>query len=330
MAFYEVSLGFVGLGSTDVLRTAAQAAADIEKYGAETADARATGGLFDAEMVFRHSAARGRLDDLDNAVKESEKMLTNIQLKIGQKLEEMQRLGAPNVGAMAAKFGTMAVGYFLPVLGFALQFAGIGGMSKAKKRRIGELERELDQLKVEYDHWVERNKQLNAEGETLSRKMQEKGTTNLSVGLVAIPKKEEVKRVFDMARGKVVAIDYTRKIVDVKDQYLATEQTLQARKDVMPSGARLPEGFQQLYSPALKDKTIVVKSAAPKAGGPELVTGQKLVFGGLAGIGEPLPQSAMPMLLAMVGGLWFLSLLVQESKQPLRVRYVAHPRRRLA
>lgn len=315
MAFYEVSLGFVGLGSTDVLRTAAQAAADIEKYGAETADARATGGLFDAEMVFRHSAARGRLDDLDAAVRESETMLTNIQLKIGQKLEELQNMGAPNVGAMAAKFGTMAVGYFLPVLGFALQFAGIGGMSKAKKRRIGELEKELDQLKVDYDHWVERNKQLNAEGETLSRKMQEKGTTNLSVGLVAIPKKEEVRTVFDSARGKVIAIERTRKIVDVKDQYLATEQTLQARKDVTPSGARLPEGFQQIYSSALKDKTIVVKSAAPKAGGPELVTGQKLVFGGLAGIGQPLPQDAMPMMIALLGGLWLISVMEDDRQR---------------
>lgn len=315
MAFYEVSLGFIGLGSTDVLRTAAQAAADIEKYGAETAEARASGGLFDAEMVFRHSAARGRLDDLDAAVRESETMLTNIQLKIGQKLEELQNLGAPNVGAMAAKFGTMAVGYFLPVLGFALQFAGIGGMSKAKKRRIAEIERELESLKVEYDNWVLRNQQLNAEGETLSRKMQEKGTTNLSVGLVAIPKKEEVRTVFDSARGKVIAIERTRKIVDVKDQYLATEQTLQARKDVMPSGARLPEGFQQLYSSALKDKTIVVKSAAPKAGGPELVTGQRLVFGGLAGVGEPLPQDAMPLMIALLGGLWLISVMENDRQR---------------
>lgn len=317
MAFYEANVIDVGLGAADILRSAAQVAQDIEKYGAETADARATGGLFDAEMVFRHSAARGRLDDLDNAVKESEQMLVKIQSKIGQKLEEMQNLGAPNVGAMAAKFGTMAIGYFLPVLGFALQFAGIGGMSNAKKRRIAELERELEQLKVEYDHWVERNKQLNAEGETLSRKMQERGTTDLSVAFVAIPKKEEVKRVFDTARGKVVAIDYTRKIVDVKDQYLATEQTLQARKDVTPSGARLPVGFQQIYSPALKDKTIVVKTAAPKAGGPELVTGQKLVFGGLAGVGQPLPQDAMPLMIALLGGLWLISVMEDDRQRQI-------------
>ena len=324
MAFYEVSLGFVGLGSTDILRTAAQVAADIEKYGAETADARATGGLFDAEMVFRHSAARGRLDDLDAAAKEAERKIDALNAALTAKLEELQRLGATSVGQMAGKYATMAattaVSLVMPLfgamLGLIFQFTGIGTkMSNHRKRLIATAEKEFERLLSEFDFWIGRHKQLVAEGDALSRKMQEKGTTNLSVGLVAIPKKEEVRTVFDSARGKVIAIDRTRKIVDVKDQYLATEQTLQSRKDVMPSGARLPEGFQQLYSSALKDKTIVVKSAAPKAGGPELVTGQKLVFGGLAGVGEPLPQDAMPLMIALLGGLWLISVMENDRQR---------------
>lgn len=315
MAFYETHYGYVGLGSTEIFRTAAQAAADIEKYASETAEARATGGLFDAEMTFRHSAARGRLDDLDAAAREAEIMLKKIAVAIQEKFRELEGLGAPNIGQMAAKLGTMAIGFVLPVLGFALQFAGIGRMSDHKKRQIARATEELEKLIEDHKYWAGRHQSFVAEGEKLSAEMREKGAQDMTVSLVAIPKKEEIKRVYDMARGQVVAIESTRKIVDVKDKYLETQEVLRKRKDLQPSGARLPEGFQQIYSPALKEKSIIMKTAAPREGGPELVTGQKLVYGGLAGVGQPLPQDAMPLMIALLGGLWLISVMESDRQQ---------------
>lgn len=115
----------------------------------------------------------------------------------------------------------------------------------------------------------------------------------------------------------------TKKKVDVADKYMRVDSELAERAKLTPTGARLPVGFQQLYSPALQNKAVVAKVETREAQGqsPQLVTGQKLVFGGLAGVDDwRLDGSIAFMWATMAFGVWFAGMLSQHQTPVLALR----------
>lgn len=316
MAFFEVQLGYVGLGSTVVFRTAEQAARDLETFSAETGEldthVKKQGGLLAQQEVYTYSVSRGRLRDIDASITKIEKDIDGLKLQIDAKVTELESMGVPNVGAMIGQSAMMIATYWIPGLA-ALSFFGInpfGGKKNEKKRRAEKLMKELQALKEEIEWRLSHRQQLIDEAKNLSTVMEQGSSSDVKVALVAIPKKQEtVKNVYDAARQTVMNITRT---VDVKDPYAITAAEGAKRAELANAKTKLPEGFQVLYSPKLRDKAIITQSAKP-TDAPKLVTGQKLVYGGLAGVGESRPD-VLVMYMAFLGGLWVLS----QAAAPVR------------
>lgn len=315
MAFFEVQRGYVGLGSTVVFRTAEQAARDLETFSAETGEldthVKKQGGLLAQQEVYTYAVSRGRLRDIDASIAKIEKDIDGLKIQMEAKVTELESLGVPNVGAMIGQSAMMIATYWIPGLA-ALSFFGInpfGGKKNERKRRAEKLMQELIKLKEEIEWRLSHRQQLIDEAKNLSTVMEQGSSSDVKVALVAIPKKQEtVKNVYDAARQTVMNITRT---VDVKDPYAITAAEGAKRAELSNAKTRLPEGFQVLYSPKLRDKAIITQSAKP-SDAPKLVTGQKLVYGGLAGVGESRPD-VLVMYMAFLGGLWVLS---QVAEQP--------------
>lgn len=316
MAFFEVRLGYVGLGSTVVFRTAEQAARDLETFSAETGEldthVKKQGGLLAQQEVYTYSVSRGRLRDIDASITKIEKDVDGLKAQIEAKVTELESLGVPNVGAMIGQSAMTIATYWIPGLA-ALSFFGInpfGGKKNERKRRAEKLMQELVKLKEEIEWRLSHRQQLIDEAKNLSTVMEQGSSSDVKVALVAIPKKQEtVKNVYDAARQTVMNITRT---VDVKDPYAITAAEGAKRAELANAKTKLPEGFQVLYSPKLRDKAIITQSAKP-TDAPKLVTGQKLVYGGLAGVGESRPD-VLVMYMAFLGGLWVLS----QAAAPVR------------
>lgn len=309
MAFFEVRYGYVGLGSTVVFRTAQQAAKDLETFSAETGElethVKKQGGLLAQQEIYTYSVSRGRLKDIDESITKIEKDVDHLKIQMEAKITELESLGVPNVGAMIGQSAMMIATYWIPGLA-ALSFFGInpfGGKKNERKRRAEKLMKELQKLKEEIEWRLSHRQQLIDEAQNLSTVMEKGSSADVKVALVAIPKKQEtVKNVYDAARQTVMNITRT---VDVKDPYAITAAEGAKRAELANAKTKLPEGFQVLYSPKLRDKAIITQSAKP-SDAPKLVTGQKLVYGGLAGVGESRPDVLL-MYAAFLGGLWVLS-----------------------
>jgi len=323
MAFYETHLGYVGLGSTVVFRTAEQAAKDLETFSAETGEldthVKKQGGLLAQQEIYTYAASRGRLKDIDESITNIEKDVDKLKLQVDAKVTELESLGVPNVGAMIGQTAQMIATFWIPGLA-ALQFLGIdlfGGKKNERKRRAKKLMEELMELKKEIEWRLSHRQQLIDEGKNLSAVMEHGSSKDVSVSLVAIPKKEEtVKTVYDSARQTMHKIT---RIVDVKDPYVMTAAEGAKRAEISYVGAKLPEGVQKIYSPALRDKSILVQTAKP-ADAPKLITGHKLVFGGLAGPENVYTQpSTLFMWLTLSATAWFAYTLA-TTPDPLPVR----------
>ena len=275
--FHEVHYGYVGLGSTDIFRTAAQAAADIEEFGAQL-PVPASGGLFEHETLFTFSTAQGRLKELSAGIKDAERRIEQLKAQMDAIVRELEDAGVKGAVDYLKMAVTTAFSLYVPVVGFALQY-GFGMMSEKELKKLVERKvEEYKRLAAQANMWAERHVAMGKEYDELLAAAQQ-GKDALKTTIVGIGQKEVRKTLFD---AKTMTLDRTRKTVDVVDPWVQTHAELKARS-LTPTGARLPEGFQMLYSPALKGKAIVTKLATPTAQ-PALVTGQKLVFGGLAGL----------------------------------------------
>lgn len=333
MAFYETHLGYVGLGSAVVYRTAEQAAADLTKYGAEI-DMPKNAGLLAKQSVMSYAVSRGRLVDLQAEVSRLEVQLAGIKKTIEDRVQEVLRLGVMKPADIAVKLVKMGVYKMIPGIGWlvtGLELIGVDvfGEKRKKKKKSEEIMRHLEALAKEAEFVTGRLHAHNEEGRRLTAAA-EQGESAVSVAFVHHEKqtKKTLEQVTAASDGKAATYYLKRTVTDKKDPYLATSDELAKRTNITPTGARLPEGFQMIYSPVLKDKAIVAQSDAPKAA-PEIVTGRKLVYGGLADL--PLSDKIMPLIpvTMALGGMWlFLKMLMDIDKEPRRVRYAAVPRRR--
>lgn len=318
MAFFEVHRGYVGLGSTVVFRTAEQAAKDLETFSHETGDistiVKQQGGLLAQQELYTYSTSRGRLRDIDATITQLEKDIDAIQQEMQAKVTELESLGVPNVSAIIGQSAMMVATYWIPGLA-ALQFLGIdlfGGKKNERKRRAEKLMKELVELKTKAEQLVAHRQSLVNEGTNLSKVMETGASKDVTTVLTSIPKKKTVTWAFDKEKHMMAK---TETITDVKDKYLLTQEQAQQRVAEKPGNTRLPEGFQMLYSGALKDKAIVTQVVKDPAS-TKIVTGQKLVFGGLAG---PMAPDIMAMWMTLGVGALFAYLLASEP-HPLPVR----------
>lgn len=333
MAFYETHLGYVGLGSMEVYRTAEQAAADLVKFGHDI-DIPKNAGLLAKQSVMAYAVSRGRLVDLQVEVTRLESELARVQKIIEDRVRELMGLGVMKPQDIAIKLGTMGIAKLIPGIGWlmgGLELIGIDvfGSKGKKKKKSEEIMRHLEALAKEAEFFAGRLEKLNEEGRQLTAAV-EQGESAISVTFVQHEKqtKKSLEQVTAAGDGKAATYYLKRTVSDKKDPYLASADELAKRTTITPTGARLPEGFQMIYSPVLRDKAIVTQTDAPKAA-PDIVTGKKLVYGGLADL--PLSDKIMPMIPAAlaIGGMYlFLRMLMDIDKEPQRIRQVAVPRRR--
>ena len=333
MAFYETHFGYVGLGSMEVYRTAEQAAADIKQFGHEMAVPK-DAGLLAKQSVMAYAVSKGRLNDLQTEVNRLEKELARVTRVIEDRVRELASLGVMKPADIAIKLGTMGLAKLIPGIGwlsFGLEFLGVDifGSKGAKKKKSDEILRHLEALQKEAEFFHGRLTTLTAEGHALAAAV-DQGESAISVSFVHHEKqtKKSLEQVTAAGDGKPSMYYLKRTVSDKKDPYLQSSEELSKRTSITPTGARLPEGFQMIYSPALKNKAIIAQSDAPKAA-PEIVTGRKLVYGGLADL--PLSEKIMPVIpvaMALSGMYLFLRMLIDIDKEPRRVRYAAVPRRR--
>jgi len=317
MAFYETHFGYVGLGATEVFRTAAQAASDLEVFGKETGELDAAvkkqGGLLAQRELYTYATSRGRLRDLDLAASQIEKDIDGLQQQMKAKINELESMGVPNAGAMIGQSAMMIATFWIPGLA-ALSFFGInpfGGKKNERKRRAENLMKDLQKLKSEIEWRAKQHEELTAEGKHLAEVMATGTSKDITTSLTYIPQKRTVSWALDKDKKVMTK---TEAIVDVKDPYLPTFTEAKKRAELTPGTVRLPEGFQTIYSPALKEKAIVVQTVKKDPAESSVVTGRKLVFGGLAG---PLDRPDVTFMWLTLGGMALFTYML-ATEPPLR------------
>lgn len=356
MSFLEAHNGYVGIGATSLLknqvldkiqtsqgsasqyvlpdnrptvfRTAQEAAADIDRYGAETADIRKQGGLRAQELAFKYSAAKGRMEALKQQILEHEKEIASLQKTIEDRVNELARLGVMSIGDIAKKIGQMGIAKMVPGIGwimFGLELFGIDifGSKKKKQRKAQEILAHLEQLAARLKWVVGRVEALNAEGHSVSQAF-ESGPQSFQVNFAPLAQKtEKVISQADATKEGVPLYSVKKVVSDVKDTYLRTAGELQARQEGgTATGARLPVGFQQIYSPALANKSIVAKveKNLPEGQAFVPVIGKKVVYGGLTGL-EDMTYPEMFMWASLAMGAAFATMLALEpAPKPIRRR----------
>lgn len=287
MAFYEVSLGYVGLGATTVFRTAQQAAYDIEEFGKETGDIAKYGGLLNQQATFKYAASKGRLRDLQREVETLNAKATAAQDQLVGIVKQLEKLGVAGAGDYLKMAGSTAISFVFPVFG-VLKFAGVdifGG--SGKKKKAAALMQQAETLATEIQYYSRRIHMLQQEGETLAKSVEE-GERAVQVQLVALPRKEVTVHVAaDPKKYGKGMVFIQKRDVDVsttkygREEFASQEELAQRTAGKMaPSGDRLPVGFQTIYSPVLESGRIVAKVPQVNTTLPGPVD-RRVVYGGL-------------------------------------------------
>jgi len=314
-------------GKHVVYRTAQDIAKDLTRFGADVKDTTAQGGLRHYETAATYVAAKGRLSDLQAEVIRTEKMMKRLEAEIEDLVRQLAKLGVMSVGDLAMKLGMMGVTKLVPGVGWilgGLEFLGVDvfGSKKKKKREAERLMKLIEGKVRELKFWAGRYEKLNEEGQRLAKAF-DAGPEALALETVALPQKRQ-KTIAQMATDKdgVPLYKVTKKNVDVADKYLRVDSELVARAQASPTGARLPVGFQQLYSPALKNTSTIARVETRESQGqaPQLITGQKLVFGGLAGLGDATPASIAFMWATIAAGVYLAAIMSREQAPVLELR----------
>lgn len=315
-------------GKMVVYRTEQDVAKDLTRFGSEVRDLTSQGGLRNLETAATYVAAKGRLSDLQDEVVRTEKIMKRLELEIEGLVRSLAKLGVMSIGDLAMKLGMMGVTKLVPGVGWilgGLEFLGVDifGSKKKKKREAERLMKQIEAKVKELKFWSGRYEKLNDEGQRLAKAF-DKGPEALAIESVGLQQKTQ-KTIMqaDVDKDGLPLYSVTKKKVDVADKYMRVDSELAERAKLTPTGARLPVGFQKLYSPALQNKAVVAKVETREAQGqsPQLVTGQKLVFGGLAGVDDwRLDGSIAFMWATMAFGVWFAGMLSQHQTPVLALR----------
>lgn len=304
-------------GPVTVFRTAEDVARDLEKYSSTASDVAKGGGLLQQEMAFKFAATTGRLEALQAEVGKTEKELNSVKKTMQDRVEELARLGVMKPADIAIMLGKMGIAKMIPIFGWlslGLELFGVDifGSKKKKQKKAEEIMKHLEALAKQAEFLVGRLNKLNEEGSALA-KAAEQGPSAVDVKIVGVAQHQEVKRTTDFDRGLILE---TKRTVDTKEKYMRTADEMKA---LGPTGARLPVGLQQIYSPALSSKSIVAKVETREQQGlaPETVTGKKLVFGGLAGPEADASVIGMWMTLGL-GTLFVYMLATEPGPKPIR------------
>lgn len=316
-------------GKMVVYRTEQDVAKDLLRFGGEVKELTSQGGLKHYETAATYVAAKGRLSDLQDEVIRTEKTMKQLEAWIEMKVRELAKLGVMSVGDIAQKLGMMGVTKLVPGVGWilgGLEFLGVDifGSKKKKKREAERLLKEIEGLTKQLKFWAGRYEKLNEEGQRLAKAF-DKGPEALAIQSVGLAQKTQ-KTIMqaDVDKDGVPLYSVTKKKVDVADKYMRVDSELAERAKLTPTGARLPTGFQQLYSPALANTSVVAKIETRESKGqaPQLVTGQKLVFGGLAGMDDwRIDGSIIAMWVSLAAGVWFAGMLSQQAPPPAIAKY---------
>jgi len=281
MAFHEVTM----LGDATIYRTGTDIARNLKQYEREAAAlVQDRGNFAQMEAAYKFSVAKGRLRELQDAVVRHEKKLDQLKQVIEGKITELAKLGVMKPGDIAAKVGMMGVAYVLPGIGWlmmGLSFLGIDlfGSKKKKEKRAAELLEEIEELVKQAKFEKSRIDTLSAEGRNLSQSF-DKGSDAITVEFSQVQKKEV--RNIELVTGPTGHRDFAvvKRIVDAQDPYLMSSKEM-AKRGTVSVATRLPESLQTLYSPAFKGKAIVTQRTTTDAPS-QVVTGQRLVYGGLS------------------------------------------------
>lgn len=311
-------------GKMVVYRTAQDVAKDLTRFGGEVKELTTQGGLKNYETAATYVAAKGRLSDLQDEVVRTEKIMKRLEAEIEDLVRQLAKLGVMSVGDIAMKLGMMGVTKLVPGVGWilgGLEFLGVDifGSKKKKKREAERLMKLIEAKAKELKFWAGRYEKLNDEGQRLAKAF-DAGPAALAVETVALPQKRQktIAQVTTDPNG-LPLYSVTKKNVDVADTYMRVDSELVERAKASPTGARLPVGFQQMYSPALANKSVIAKMETRESQGlaPAQITGRKLVFGGLAGVGDwRLDGSIAFMWATMAFGVWFAGMLSQQAPPP--------------
>lgn len=312
--FFEVHRGLVGLGAMTVYRTAAQTAADIEKFGTEIGPLAAQGGLLTQQTVFKYAAAKGRVADLQKEVEATVAHIEGLNRQLEATVRALEDLGVSKAGDYLKMAAKMAVSAKIPLVGWLsigaqigsmigidLSFLDVFGSGKKIKQKAEALMKVANELMVQMDYWHNRRKLLQAEGKALAQTAGE-GEKAVDVTLIAKPQHEDVKHLYEMRKdpsGLITGFSYQekRKIVDTAESkaygrtIFKTSEELAKRVALGPSGDRLPVGFQTIYSPVLEHGKIVAKVPQINMTLPGPVD-RRVVYGGLlSGLGNTDTQN---------------------------------------
>lgn len=284
----EVYRGYIGLGATEVFRTAAQAAADLEMVSKDTATITQYGGLLNQQQAFKYAAAQGRLRDVQQEVDRMIATMNGLEVELQGIVRELEGLGVARAGDYLKMAANTGLSFVLPIFGILSMFGiDVFGGGKAKKKKAEALMKRAEALVTQLQYWHRRRDALQTEGETLARAI-DKGSRELSVQLIATPQVEQmVERVADPEKygpnrvwRELKATD-VKKVVYGREEFATQDELAQRVPGLMrPSSDRLPVGFQTVYSPVLEHGKMVVKLPTP----PTLTTvptKPRLVYGGL-------------------------------------------------
>jgi len=287
------------LGATSIFRTGADIARDIERFGEETkAFTTQPGNLLQMETAYKYSATRGRLATLEAEARAIEQELLSYQDAINLRARRLEELGVGNWQDYTLSTISAALSFVVPGISF------IFGMFDSKKKKIKAIIREIETIVAAMRPVKERYDRVLAEAEQVGRAL-DAGPQSVEVKLLA-PLPTTVKT--------TIGIDqtgYVRRTEKVVPKETFQYADAQAKRETVTIATQLPEGFQTLYSPAFSSpsKAIVTKTplaaAQPKGA---LVTGQRLVYGGLSG--PPSPGSVM--MAALMGMAWFAFIVARQ------------------
>lgn len=293
--FFETYRGFVGLGATEVFRTAEQAAADLEFVSKDTATMVQYGGLLNQQTAFKYAASQGRLRDVQQEVEKiATQIMPPLESQLNNIINELEGLGVARAGDYIKMAAKTVVGFFIPGVGLLSMFGVDVFGGSGKKKKITKLAEKATALVQQLQYWNGRRDALQTEGEGLAKAM-EKGAGEISVQLVAQPRIEKiVAREADPEKYGKNRVWREKKDIDVKDmaygrEMLATQEELATRVPgkMAPSGDRLPVGFQTIYSPILEHGKMIVKNQPLQMATPYTQTRPKAVYGGLvSGVGD--------------------------------------------
>ena len=340
--FFEVHRGYIGLGATEVFRTAAQVANDITTFGKDAGEIGQQGGLYNLQNVFKYAASKGRLADLQTEVVATDSRIQGLQAQVAAKVRELENLGVMKAGDYAKMAGKMVAGKAIPLIGWLsaismfgsmlgidLSFLDVFGSAKKKKRKAEQLIRDVEALLKQMAYWADRAASLQKEGEALA-KAHEEGPAGVTVKLIELPQQkvrggppvDMMTPLGEKSRDTSAEIHAynTMKMIEKPEpraygvKLFATKDELsqRTRDQIGPTGDRLPVGFQTIYSPVLEGGKIVAQVAQKNAILPGPVD-RRIVYGGLLS-GLVADESHMVFNTVALGGFVVLALMILRQR----------------